>query len=431
MDNGTGTVTAAHASTYGFEKGRRYYFYNVLEELDEPGEWYLDREAGLLCLWPPEGDFETARIDISLSAETLIVGENLKNVSFVGLTLQGTRGGGMHLSGDNLLVDHCLVQNIAGSAISVTGYDNIVSNNEVCHVGKQGIVIGGGDQATLTPGNSRAVNNLVHDWSEVVMTYQGGVNVYGTGNAAAHNELYNSRHTAIFFGGNNHVIEYNLIHDVCLETDDAGAIYSGRSYYSAWGTVIRGNVIYNLGGGGHSPCGIYLDDGLAGVTVENNLLVNVPGTAIAVSGRNLEIHGNVVVNAGGPVNYDQRTREGALAEDPDFWFFTHTGPDGNMWTQLLASPWQTDIWKEAFPKLAALSTDFADIEKPSFAANPAGSSVTDNVFAGPNRPGYAQSVRRFSTIGPNDEYGAWKSRTYWKLPGYEKIPIEQVGRIGR
>jgi hypothetical protein len=195
--------------------------------------------------------------------------------------------------------------------------------------------------------------------------------------------------------------------------------------------VIRGNVICNPGGGGHAPCGIYLDDGLAGVSVLNNLLVNVPGTAIAVSGRNLEIHGNVVVNAGSPLNYDQRTREGALATDPNFWFHAHTGKDrGNMWTELLASPWQTDIWKETFPKLAALSADFADIEQPGFAANPAGSVVTGNVFAGPNKPNYAESVRRFSTIGPNDEYSAWKSRTYWTLPGYEKIPSEQVGRTG-
>ena len=418
-------VTTEYASSYGFENGRRYYFYNVLEELDSPGEWYLDRKNGLLYLWPPEGDFADARIDISLSTDTLIQGEGLRDVTFEGLTLQGTRGDGIRLKGDSITINHCAVRNIAGSAITLEGYGNTVSNNEIYRVGKQGVTISGGDAETLTPGNSRAVNNLVHDWPEVVMTYQGGVNVYGTGNLAAHNELYNSPHTAMFFGGNNNVIEYNLIHDVCLETDDAGAIYDGRSWWSAWGTVIRGNAIYNLGGDGHTPCGIYLDDGLSGVTVEGNLLVNVPGTAIAVSGRDLEVRGNVVVNAGRPVNYDQRTRTSALGESS--WYF-HAVEDGPQWQELWSSPWQTDVWKAAFPKLAAYTGDFNDADSPSFAANPAGSSVTGNTFAGKNKPGYDESVRRFSTTGPNESYGAPRVRDYWELPGYQGIPVEKIGR---
>ena len=435
VDNGKGTVTTEYASGYGFEAGRTYYFYNVLEELDVPGEWYLDRGNGILYLWPPEeamtpeGDFADARIDLSLSTETLIQGEGLENVIFRGLTLQGTRGDGINLTGNNITVDHCVVRNLAGSAITLDGYNNTASNNEVYRVGKQGISIRGGDQATLTPGNNRAVNNLVHDWPEVVMTYQGGVNVHGTGNLAAHNELYNSPHTAMFFGGNNNVIEYNLICDVCLITDAAGAIYGGRSLYDAQGTAIRYNALVDIGGGGHTPCGIYLDDGLSGVTIENNLLVNVPDSAIAISGRDLEVHGNMVVNAGKPISYDQRTRDGALATDPNFWFHAHTGQGGDMWRALADSPWQTDVWRAAFPKLAALSTDFADIESPAFAANPAGSNVTGNVLAGPNKPRYGESVPRFSTIGPNASYGPLRGLRYWTLPGYENIPVGEIGRV--
>jgi len=149
VDKAAGTVTTEYASFYGFKTGRPYYFYNVLEELDEPGEWYIDRKTGLLYFWPPEGDFGSASIDISLSTETLISGENLKNMSFVGFTLQGTRGDAVSLKGDNITVDHCLVQNLAGSAISLSGCNNTASNNEVLHVGRSGISIGGGDAETL------------------------------------------------------------------------------------------------------------------------------------------------------------------------------------------------------------------------------------------------------------------------------------------
>jgi alpha-L-fucosidase len=345
-----------------------------------------------------------------------------------------------------------VIQNIAGSAITMDGCGNTASNNTARHVGSKGISISGGEAETLTPGRSRAVNNLGHDWAPVIRTYQGGVNVYGVGNRAAHNELYNAPHTAIFFGGrnfgaitryvdgeltesphfsvplggNDNVIEYNRIHDVCLLTDDAGAIYSGRSLWDAQGTVIRNNVIYNLGGDAHSPDGIYLDDGLSGITVENNLLVNVPGLALHFSGRDLEAHGNIVVNAGRPVSYDERMRGGAL--DENHWFHHHSCEGGPLWTELFDSPWQTDIWRAAYPKLAAYTSNFSDTESPSFAANCAGSSVTGNSFIGKNKPNYAESVLRFSEIGPNEAYSAWKGRAYWTLPGYEKIETEKIGR---
>ena len=423
-------VTAGHASAFGYGGGSAYYFFNVLEELDSPGEWYLDRERGLLYLWPPEGEFEHARIDLSLSTETLIEGEGLKDISFIGLTLQGTRGDGMRLHGDGVIVDHCVIRNVAGGALELDGSNNTVSNNEVYRVGKTGITIRGGDVATLTPGNSKAVNNLVHDWPEVVMTYQGGVNLYGTGNLAAHNELYNSPHTAMFFGGNKNVIEYNLIHDVCLETGDAGAIYAGRSFWSAYGTVLRYNAIYNVGGERYRPNGIYLDDGLAGVTLEGNLLVNVPGVGLAISGRCMTVKGNFVAGGGEPLAYDERTREGALADDPGISFHAHTGRGGDMWRDLEASPYQTAPWREAFPALAAVSADFEDAEDPAFAANPAGSEITDNVFAGPQKPRYGAYIPRFNIIEGNSEYGPRAGRNYRELPGYAGIPLGQIGRVG-
>jgi len=429
LDLAAGTLTTEYASIFGFEQGRTYYFYNVIEELDEPGEWYLDRTSGLLYFWPPDGDFNTASIELLLSTDTLIMGEGVHDLIFRGLTLQGTLGDGMILKGDNIIVDHCVVRNLAGSAITLAGSNNTASNNEVYRVGRQGITISGGEQTTLTAGNSRAVNNLVYDFAEVVMTYQGGVNLYGTGNLAAHNEIYNSPHTAIFFGGNNNVIEFNNIHDVCLVTDDAGAIYGGRSLFDAQGTVIRNNALINIGSKVHHPNGIYLDDGLSGVSILNNLLMNIPGAGIAVSGRDLEIHGNVVVNTGVPISYDQRTRNGALATDPSYWFYGHTGRGGTTWIDLEASPWQTELWRVAFPKLAELSVNFDDIEDPAFAANPAGSSVTGNILVGPNMPGYDESVLRFSTIGPNDSYDALQMRNYLTLPAIENIQLRRIGRV--
>jgi hypothetical protein len=133
----------------------------------------------------------------------------------------------------------------------------------------------------------------------------------------------------------------------------------------------------------------------------------------------------VVVNTGRPVNYDDRTRISALGTSS--WYF-HAVEDGPQWQELWASPYQTDIWKAAFPKLAAVSSDFADIEDPAFAANPALSEITGNWFVG-NKPGYADSVLRFNTLEPNAQYSLTRGKTYWELPGYEAIPVGLIGRV--
>ncbi|MHC4430497.1 MAG: hypothetical protein ACYTBS_01530, partial [Planctomycetota bacterium] len=36
---------------YGYRVGQWFYAINILAELDRPGEWYLDREAGILYFW--------------------------------------------------------------------------------------------------------------------------------------------------------------------------------------------------------------------------------------------------------------------------------------------------------------------------------------------------------------------------------------------
>ena len=429
-----GVVVTEQTGVYEYAQGRDYYFYNVFEELDTPGEWYLDRETGLLYLWPPEGDFRDARVDLSLKTETLIEGDGVQNLTFRGLTVQGTRGGGMRFTGDGITVDHCVIRNLAGDALTLDGYDNTANDNEICFVGQRGINLTGGDAETLTPGNSKAVNNLIHDWPTVVQTWVCGVELRGVGNLCAHNEFYNSPHTAIYFHGNDNVIEYNLIHDVCRLVSDGGAIY-GEQHWEYQGLVIRNNVIYNLGSGTFRPVGIYLDDGRSGVAVQNNLVVNARVGIVLGGGRDHTVTGNVVVNSEKSVEYDDRTRQGVLGEQGNtalgsasFWLPDPEEPSG-IWRSLWASPWKSEIWQKTYPALARMTDDPSDLDDPNFAPNPAYSVVAGNVFVG-GKMEIAKSVYRFSTVGPNKENGLWKGNRYWTLPGYEDIPLEQVGRIG-
>ena len=436
----TGILSPMFVSTYGTKVGAPYYFYNVLEELDTDGEWYLDREKGLLCLYAPE-NMQEASIDISLSLESIL---NVKasHLRFENLTVKGTRTDAVLVNGDDVYVDGCLVKNVAGNAIIMNGYNNKAVNNEITRTGRGGIVISGGDVAALTPGNSIADNNLIHDWSEIYLTYQPAVTLNGVGNICSHNEMFNSPHEAITYSGNNHIIEYNLIHDVCLLSDDAGAIYSGRRW-DWYGNVIRYNCIYNLGSEGHRPDGIYLDDALSGQTVYGNLLINIPKYALHLGGgRDLDVRNNIIINAGDrAVSYDERAREGVNGG----WFTHSSAKDGDMWTNLFNSPWQTAVWQEAFPQYAVFTDDFDDIDNPGFVPNPANSTVADNlIFDDAASIGViAASADRFSTVSRENIYGLSKLADFFTDPengdytllatadlpeGFEALPLEKIGR---
>ena len=440
----TGELSPKFVSLYGTKEDAPYYFFNVLEELSTAGEWYLDREKGLLCLWKPE-NFEDAQIDLSLSLKPIINAE-ADNLIFDGFTVKGTRSDAVIITGDNNTVRNCLIKNVAGNALVMYGSNNLACNNEITRTGKGGIYIEGGDTETLTAGNSKADNNYIHDWSEIYQTYQPAVTLAGVGNICSHNEMHDSPHEAITYRGNNHIIEYNNIHDVCLLSDDAGAIYSGRSW--VWyGNVVRYNCIYNVGSENHAPDGIYLDDALSGQQIYGNLLINIPRNSIHIGGgRDNLVTNNIIVNSGeNAVYFDERARDGALNNG----WFTHAYiGSGDMWAALYDSPWNGEIWQTAFPEYKTMTDDISQSETAEYIPNPA-STVKGNIIVNKNREigDIHSSAYRFSDISDNKLFHLRKADDLFadigsgnynirdieilreSIPGFENIPLEKIGRV--
>lgn len=430
-------------SMYGTKMDAPYYFFNVFEELDSTGEWYLDRENGIIYVYP-DSDFASADVDLTLTTKPIINVNDADYLTFNGFTVKGTRGDAVIINGNSVTIKNCLIKNVAGNAIYMNGYNNLACENEITRTGRGGIIIDGGDRETLTPGNSKADNNSLHDWSEIYRTYQPAVTLNGVGNTCSHNEMFNSPHEAITYSGNNHIIEYNLIHDVCLLTDDAGAIYSGRRW-DWYGTVIRYNCIYNLGADGHTPDGIYMDDALSGQTIYGNLLVNVPKIGIHLGGgRDLKVYNNIIINSNDrPVSYDQRAIDGVNGD-----WFTFTLKGGGMWTNLYSSPWKSEIWQKAYPEMARLKDDFDNQSDPDFAPNPSYSSVTGNLIVNTSKSigSISDKAKEYSNISENAIYRLTKldsiftspetgdyslkkdSIVFDTLPGFENIPVSEIGR---
>ena len=443
-DTKNSTLTTLYGSQYAFKKDAIYYFYNVLEELDAPGEWYLDRANGLLYLYPPAG-MDEADINLSISTANIINVNNAGHILFKGFNIKGTRADAVSITGNDCVVEDCVVSNCAGSGIIINGTNNKAIGNEVMSMGKGGISLSGGDRVTLTPGNNIADNNHIHNYGEIYKTYSAGVRLNGVGNICSHNEIHEAPHMAVTYGGNDHLMEYNRIYDVVKQSSDAGAIYSGRDL-TAYGNVLRYNAIYNIGSGEFQPNGIYFDDAQSGQTAYGNILVNIPQCGFQLGGgRELNVYNNLIINAGVPIHYDDRARDGVVNNG---WFRGHVNDlNAGMWKGLFDSPYQTDLWKARFPKLALVTSDFADFDNPYFAVNPAFSRVNNNIIvARKNRIGnIADSVYTFSTVEnnpvcltvANPGFVDFRGGNYLlranapvlgKIGSFEPIPFEKIGR---
>ena len=440
-----GTVVTKYASTYGWKNDAKYYFYNVFEELDTDGEWYLDRTTGKLYLYASDG-FEGASISMSLATDSVIDMENASNITLRGLTITDCRANAINIVGDNNSVLNCIIKNTAGEGISIKGYNNKVSECEIKKIGEGGITLDGGDSTSLRGAGNVADNNYVHDYGEIYKTYRAGISLKGVGNTASHNEIAFAPHMAIFYEGNNHLIEYNDIHDVVKLSSDAGAIYAGRSV-SFYGNVIRYNAIYNIGSGEFKPNGIYFDDMLAGQTAYGNLLVNIPSFGFLIGGgKDNSVKENLIISAEKGVYYDDRGYEGLHKKG---WYKENVdSPNGRHYKLLDEIPHGNSIWEQAYPEMFKMHADFDNQDDINFAVNPSGGVVSDNlIFSAKASIGQIEkSVKKYSTIENNGTYKLSKYKSMFKdydggdytivsdgqgledAPEYEQIPFSKIGR---
>jgi hypothetical protein len=304
-------VTKEPHGVYGYTKDRRYYALNLLEELDQPGEWYLDRESGILYFWPPSR-IEEGRAFVSL-LDRHVVMEETSRITLEGFTFEVTRSTAVSMKGgDHNSLRDCVIRNTGADAVSVSGGTfNTVSGCEIYNTADQGISISGGDRMTLEPGNHEVVDNRIHHFSRWCKTYRPAVGVSGVGNRVAHNHIHHAPHNAIQLSGNEHTIEYNRVHHVCQETGDVGAFYMGRDWTQR-GTKVRFNFFHDIGG--FTPEGerfadamsIYLDDWSSGTIVYGNVCYKGGRAVLIGGGRDNQVENNIFVDCVPAVHVDSR-----------------------------------------------------------------------------------------------------------------------------
>lgn len=433
---------------YGYRKGGWFYGFNLLCEIDRPGEWYLDRSAGTIYLWPPDdgtAPIQDGEATVSI-VDTLVALKGAHHVTFRGFTFEAARGTAVSIeNANNNRVEDCTLRNIGSWAVSISGEKSGVSNCEITGTGDGGIRLSGGDRRTLTPAHLTAENNHIHHWSRWNRMNRQGIALAGVGNRAANNHLHDSPHTAIHFSGNDHTIELNEIHRVCTESNDAGAIYAGRDW-TMRGTVIRHNYLHHLSGftgGRERGCiGIYLDDMFSGVTITGNIFFDVTMAAYIGGGMDNRIENNLFIDCKPAVHVDARGL-GWASKWPEQWM-QEIKDKGTLSGVRFDQP----PYSERYPGLATLLTRtppppaptgntiahniefggvWSDIEKPAVPYVTFGGNLlgVDPLFVDPAaaKAGASATAFRLRDDSPVFKAGAMGAARF------ERIPFEKIGRI--
>ncbi len=292
---------------YGYTKNQRYYFLNVLEELDQPGEWVLDRKSHCIYFWPQQ-PVQPGEVKISVLSEPLLTINHGRNIVWQGVDFCQTLGKGVVFNnGSDNQLSGCRFYQIGREAVVVAGgAHHLLSDCDIYDVSLAAVVLAGGDRKTLTASHHEAVNNHVHHYSRWLGSGQYAFFIDGVGQRMANNLVHDAPHEAVYIRGNDHLVEYNEFHSICQETGDAGALHTGRNW--TWrGNIIRYNYWHDLKGPGlHGVAAVYLDDWGSGFHVYGNLFYKAGRATLIGGGRDNIVENNVYIDCLPSLHLDAR-----------------------------------------------------------------------------------------------------------------------------
>ena len=294
--------------------GNQYFFFNVFEELDAPGEWYLDRKEGKLYIFPYEG-IETATISLSINGMDLITVNGGKHIYFNGLNLKCNSESAFILS----RCEDVVVQNCDISLMGKFGVDI----RESTYCGVTTTVVFNTDQHCVQIGHNHYLNNSLIPSRNFVQnnffSRQGndshsaafvGGNV---GDIVSHNLFQKFAAQAATPLGSESVFEYNEIVSTPYEVHDMGAIYTGgveNPYHHD-----RYNYIHDMSATAKLGNAMYYDTFGSTFFVYGNVLKNVPTGIYSHGGRNNVWVGNVIADRSN--HQEVATRNGTNYYNPN------------------------------------------------------------------------------------------------------------------
>ncbi len=316
--------------------GNHFFVSGVREELDTPGEWYLDGRAGRLYYWPlaDENPNHSTFIAPKLNRLIELAGDldgsaRVRWLEFRGFTFEHSAAGTgyvalrtpadavIRLNGAwNCTIENCRFRNIDayGIWLHLDSCENTINGNSIEEMGGGGVVLtsaqaGYGDVvdprpavADYAPLRNRFTRNHIHHGGRVRLCSAGFLldtrplsTALEPGNLIAFNHVHDMPRQGVFGfrnqGGN--IVAYNYFHDLVTDSADAGAINFATMNNVAAPLLVEHNVVRGVTGllrsGEGRPdyfggVGIYLDWGTSHATVRNNIVERTYSASLAING---------------------------------------------------------------------------------------------------------------------------------------------------
>nr|WP_306812781.1 Ig-like domain-containing protein [Paenibacillus soyae] len=299
-----------------------HFAQNLLEEIDMPGEYYIDREEGVLYFLPTAA-FQAKtnpELTVTMLKTPMINTVNASHITFEDLILENGRdSAAVIMGGSHVRLEHLEIRNFSEGGVRIntqsrwlyndfataTGKNHAVVNTHIHHVGGTGVILNGGDRLTLEPGNNVVENSHIHDFAYYHKAYNPAVILTGAGNRVSRSEIHDAPHPGILIFGNDHVVEYNNIYDVCKTFSDLGAIYMNLGANpQERGSVIRRNYFHHIGEGKEGVQGVYPDNFTMGITIEENIFYRMGNSAILNNGgAHVRTRNNLFIDAKVPYEF--------------------------------------------------------------------------------------------------------------------------------
>ena len=237
-----------------------YYVVNLLEEIDQPGEWCIDNQDGKMYFYPPTA-ITTSNLSISDNKNPMFSMTSANYIQFIGIEIMDNLGNAFNLTNcNNIQINGCMIHDIEYDAVVINGGTNcgIMSSN-LYDLGASGVLMGAAGSAA-SPSNHFVSNCHIYNFGVLNNIYAASINLaYKNialfGAKADHNLIHDCPHAGVLHGGSNNIFEYNDVSRTSKCSDDMGAFYCFTDSNANGGNTLRYNLMHNSLQGD----GIYFD----------------------------------------------------------------------------------------------------------------------------------------------------------------------------
>ena len=423
----TNSIVAKYPMLYPSVEGQLFYVYNLIEELDMPGEYYIDIDKGILYLYEPEE--EVTEVAYTTLEDIMILLDGANYLTFKNINMKYMRNRAFQFSNNH----DC---ELIGAEVSFTSntFATYVfgSNNKVLdcwyHDNDGGVEVAGGDRPTLTRSNNLLENSKFERNDRLTTTYSPGVSFSGCGNIVRHCEISEAQHTLVILSGNYQEISYCDVYNACKNSDDAGAMYSLRDVTQR-GNKVYYNYVHDIGGGlgmgGNGNHGRFWDDWWSAADVVGNVFADIPdGAAVMCAGSYNVMDNNMVIDC---KESFRLTRSFNYGQTDQFGIFQQNAAK---------VPYKSELWMNAFPGIE----NCIDEEGKPFMNNYI--VATDNLLVNAPLPRTSEEIAKTATVENNVVYSKdpgfydmenknyllkEDSEVFEKIPDFDPIPFTRIG----